>query len=136
MTTPTFSAAAMTKLCDYHYPGNIRELRNVVDRACAFTTTGVIEATHILLDEPDAPQMPAMAPVLLPVALPAVVGDAVAAEGAGLRSDMAAVEKSRILQALEASGGNQTKAADALGMPRRTLVARLTEYGLTKPRSK
>ena len=45
-----------------------------------------------------------------------------------LRDEVAALEKSRIVEALAACGGNQTKAAAMLGIPRRTLVLRLAEY--------
>jgi two-component system, NtrC family, response regulator AtoC len=128
---PRFSEAALAKLASYRYPGNIRELRNIVDRACALAYTGPIDVEHIVFDDPTWQQ--AQASSVLPQA---VLPPAVSEEGADLRGDMAAEEKRRILSALESCGGNQTKAADKLGMPRRTLVARLSEYGLTKPRSK
>jgi DNA-binding NtrC family response regulator len=49
---------------------------------------------------------------------------------------MEELERKRIMDALEQCGGNQTQAAELLGMSRRTLVARLSGYGLTKPRKK
>jgi sigma-54-dependent transcriptional regulator len=48
---------------------------------------------------------------------------------------MKSVERSRILEALERSDGNQSEAARQLGMPRRTLVSRLTALGLTRRRT-
>jgi transcriptional regulator of acetoin/glycerol metabolism len=45
-------------------------------------------------------------------------------------------ERDRILQALKAHAGNQTAAARALGIPRRTFVARLTRYGVPRPRKR
>jgi DNA-binding NtrC family response regulator len=45
-----------------------------------------------------------------------------------------AVERKKILQALEQCGGNQSRAAKLLGMPRRTLVSRLAQYGVPRPR--
>jgi len=51
-----------------------------------------------------------------------------------LRDEVAALERSRIIEALAACGGNQTKAAAMLGIPRRTLVLRLAEYDIPRPR--
>ena len=51
-----------------------------------------------------------------------------------LRDEVAALERTRITEALAACGGNQTKAAAMLGIPRRTLVLRLSEYGIPRPR--
>jgi DNA-binding NtrC family response regulator len=51
-----------------------------------------------------------------------------------LRSDIKALERQRIVVALEACGGNQTRAAKVLGMPRRSLVRRIDEFGLVRPR--
>jgi DNA-binding NtrC family response regulator len=47
---------------------------------------------------------------------------------------MKSIERAKILEALERCGGNQSEAARQLGMPRRTLVSRLTEFGLTRRR--
>jgi DNA-binding NtrC family response regulator len=49
---------------------------------------------------------------------------------------MKAIERRRIVEALERSGGNQTKAAELLGMSRRTLVAKLGEHDLPRPRKR
>jgi two-component system, NtrC family, response regulator AtoC len=43
-------------------------------------------------------------------------------------------ERDRIIQALKACNGNQTRAADYLGMPRRTLVTKLAAYDIPRPR--
>jgi DNA-binding NtrC family response regulator len=53
-----------------------------------------------------------------------------------MRADMAELEKQRIVEALEACGGNQTKAAEKLGISRRTLVSRLDAYNLPRPRKR
>ena len=69
-----------------------------------------------------------------PQAVPAGehVGDAAA--GARLRQDLATFERQRIVEALDKCAGNQTKAAQLLGISRRTLVSRLGEYNLPRPR--
>src|SRR5262245_50567402 len=56
-----------------------------------------------------------------------------AADRGTLARDLAEVERARIMDALERCGGNQTRAAALLGVSRRTLVARLTEYDLPRP---
>jgi DNA-binding NtrC family response regulator len=57
-----------------------------------------------------------------------------AADAALLRRELQVHERESIRAALERSGGNQTKAARLLGISRRTLVSRLSEYGLPRPR--
>ena len=48
----------------------------------------------------------------------------------GLKDDLRSLERERIERALEQCGGNQSRAAEVLGMPRRTLVRRLAQYGI------
>jgi DNA-binding NtrC family response regulator len=57
-----------------------------------------------------------------------------AAAPGGLQAEMKSIERERILAALERCDGNQSEAARQLGMPRRTLVTRLGELGLTRRR--
>ena len=98
------------RLESYEWPGNVRELKNAIDRA-------------VLLSSGDS---------IDPMALPA--GDGADAAGARLRNDLAAFERQRIVEALDRCAGNQTKAAQLLGISRRTLVSRLGEYNLPRPR--
>jgi two-component system response regulator AtoC len=103
---------AVARLESYEWPGNVRELKNAIERA-------------VLLSSGDA---------IDPQAVPAGehVGDAAA--GARLRQDLATFERQRIVEALDKCAGNQTKAAQLLGISRRTLVSRLGEYNLPRPR--
>lgn len=123
---PDISEEAMARLASHDWPGNVRELRNVIDRAVALAGGSAIGIEHLVFD-------------VAPVSARAPSGAMPAADGASdgaLRDGLAAEEKRRILAALESCDGNQTRAAELLSMPRRTLVARLQEYGLTKPRRK
>ena len=118
------SAETLALLRVHAWPGNVRELRNVIERAVALATGDRIEPRHLL--EPSLAR-PARAPApAVPPASPA----------GSLSEEVSDLEKKRILDALERSGGNQSKAATELGMPRRTLVRRLRAYGLTKPRGR
>lgn len=107
----TLTKEALARLESYDWPGNVRELKNAIDRA-------------VLLSQGDQVD---------PMTLPAGdLGDDAAK--ARLRSDLAAFERQRIVEALEKCAGNQTKAAQLLGISRRTLVSRLSEYNLPRPR--
>jgi transcriptional regulator with GAF, ATPase, and Fis domain len=131
------SVQALDLLRSYAWPGNIRELRNVVERAVLLAGGELITAPHLHLDkgraaEP-APPPPAETPDVM--ATTQVIG-----EGAGgrLLPKRVLVRDSRereiICAALAEAAGNQTKAAQILGISRRTLVSRLAEYGVPRPR--
>jgi len=108
----TLAPNAVRLLAAQPYPGNIRELKSLVERATAFTTGGVLDvATIELALEASASAKPSSPPP------------------DGLRAELESLERQRILKALDECHGNQTKAAMLLGMPRRTLVTRLSSYG-------
>jgi len=102
--------AAMARLLQYHWPGNIRELRNVIERAVILCKGEVT-----LTDLPDN------------VRMLSAVGDG--GESGSLREQ----ERAMILQTLEGCGNNRRLAAEQLGISRRTLQYRLKEYGLVDP---
>jgi DNA-binding NtrC family response regulator len=131
---PEFSPSALDALRSHPWPGNARELRNVMERAVLLSGGGRIDVVHLQL-----PEAPARAPIASPPtgAAPTVVPAAPLAGGGSLKDNLRAIERDRIVAALEQCGGNQSQAAIVLGMPRRTLVARLAELGLTRsPRGK
>lgn len=113
------SSPALELLCAYGWPGNVRELRNVIERAALLCEGSAIELDDLpeRLRERGAPSM---SPVSEPD--PSVSG--------GFASLVRAYEMQLIRNALDSAGGNQTRAAEALGMPLRTLVYKLRGYGM------
>jgi DNA-binding NtrC family response regulator len=116
---------ALARLRSHPWPGNVRELRNVIQRAVALCTGDRIEAAHLALEAP-LPEAPPTARS----GLPTIPAPPLRDEARGAAS---AVERQRIADAIERCGGNQTRAAKMLGISRRTLVTRLTEYGFARP---
>ena len=111
---PAIGGDALRRLESYAWPGNIRELRNVIERAVLLCEGATIQPAHLRFDElPKAAPAPAPLPGTLDPDKP---------------EDVAA--------ALAACAGNQTRAARMLGVSRNTLLARLDELGLPRPRKK
>lgn len=103
------SKKALQKLMQYHWPGNVRQLRNVVENLVLFSTSSVID-----LDE-------------LPEALMSgQAGDLVVPLGVPLDQ----VERLVIERTLVGCGGNRTRAAEQLGISRRTLLRKIKELSL------
>jgi DNA-binding NtrC family response regulator len=106
---PAFAQDALDVLLKYPWPGNVRELRNAVEHALVMAEGGVLRATHF------SPEIRGLAPPTPATAI-------------GMRERLASLERARIEEALALEGGNQTRAAQRLGMPRRTLVHKLARY--------
>jgi len=122
---PSFSADAAARLRSHPWPGNIRELRNVVECAVLRAkgpTIGVLDLASDWMDL-TAETQASPSPDSRPTEPPGNPGDSLE------RS-----ERDRIIGALAACHGNQTRAAEMLHMPRRTLVRRLGAYGIPRPR--
>jgi transcriptional regulator with GAF, ATPase, and Fis domain len=132
---------AVHSLETHDWPGNVRELRNVMERAVLLAEAGPIDAEHLALDTPMAmgsfggPPMPTAATSAMsaPLSQPPPPSDSSGGSGdLNLRRAMSDFERDQIVRALDAAGGNQTRAAELLGISRRALVAKLGEYGLTR----
>lgn len=118
---PAFSEAALQAMRTYGWPGNIRELRNVVDTMVALAETDRLEEEDLPL-ELRAP-LPPGAPAVAAEDGRRALGPAIPA------ADLKAAERAAILAQVQACGGNLTEAARRLGIARSTLYVRLAEYG-------
>jgi two-component system response regulator AtoC len=124
------SPSAMALLQGYHYPANIRELRNILYVAATRTTTGIIELEHLApLLGPEEPPPFEDAPLGAPAndQMPdqgAIPGPARAHE------PLRTMESHHIARILAEHSGNRRKSAEALGISERTLYLKLGRYGL------
>jgi DNA-binding NtrC family response regulator len=114
----------------HRWPGNVRELRNVIERAALTVCGDEVGAADLGLGGPTDGVPDASAPT----ASASDAGAATDHTAPPLRLALAAIERAQIAAALDRCGGNQTRAAALLGIPRRTLVKRLASFGLRRPR--
>jgi two-component system, NtrC family, response regulator PilR len=113
---------AIQALQSYPFPGNVRELENVLERALTLSNGGTITADHIRLRlsaRPLAPDAAAPAPAALPAA-----GDTT------LGIHLESIERDAIIKALEKTRYNKTAAAKLLGMSFRALRYRIKKLGI------
>jgi two-component system response regulator AtoC len=108
----SLSGEALTCLLAYGFPGNIRELRNIIERASVLTQTPVIDILELPCDLTGSPPP-------LPEAT-----------SCNLAESVAVAEKNCILKALCQSGGNKTTAADFLGISRKNLWEKMKLHQL------
>ena len=123
------SRAALRMLAGQAWPGNVRQLENVLLNAWVLSDGPELEVDDF--EMPEAHVAPALQP--LAGATPAAGLAAALAAGwnvAGSIDEHRASEKDRILQALGAANWNRVRAAELVGLPRRTFYRRLKEYGI------
>ena len=107
----TVTAAAMARLTAHPWPGNVRELRNTLERAITLRTGDAIE------------------PGDLPPAMGASAREGLLSAGADQQLPLRDVERAYILMVLDRTGGNKSRAAEILGLDRKTLYRKLEEFG-------
>jgi DNA-binding NtrC family response regulator len=114
-----FSVEAMKSLLEYPWPGNVRQLKNVVRMSVLLAESDTIGKAHLTLESPQ--ENPPVSSRELET-------------GASLhslgRKALSKTERDLIVETLKNAGGNKTKAAKALKIDRTTLYAKLKEYGI------
>jgi two-component system response regulator AtoC len=158
LKAPEFGPGVLELMLHYTWPGNIRELRNAIERAVLLAGNGPLLREHFAVEKMTATVSTPLAQT--PLGGIAATGIEVMLLGHGnagtssgketlvppngetsvstslgerLRQQVKEVERQHILDALTRCGGNQTRAAKELGISRRTLISRLEEYNIPRP---
>ncbi len=117
---------ALQTLCNYHWPGNIRELENVMERMLLFVDSDVIDADDLPADlrekAGDVSAMP-IPPIHLPAAADGGLKEAI-------KETTMRLEREYIIQALAETNQNVTQAAKLLKISRKSLQNKMKEFGL------
>ena len=107
---PEFDTRALEKLMNHHYPGNVRELQYIIERAVIMSDTDMLQSKDLIFSP---------------------IESAAAAEtDSAAEMKLSAVEKNTILKVIEKHNGNITKAAKELGLTRTALYRRLSKYDI------
>jgi two-component system, NtrC family, response regulator AtoC len=122
------SVEAMQLLLDYPWPGNVRDLRNVMEYVAAAHDEPTVAAWHLVerLGGEGRPSHGRSISASMPVALPPP------SDFAPIEDEIRELERTRMGQALAAADGNQTAAAELIKMPLRTFQAKAKVYGLRR----
>jgi two-component system response regulator PilR (NtrC family) len=113
------SSYALKVLLDYSFPGNIRELENIVERSVALETSNIILPESLTLSRfKKEVKRGEMADIDIPP------------EGIDLEEEVGKLEKRLLLKALQKTNGEMKKAAKLLNIPYRSIRYRLEKYGI------
>jgi transcriptional regulator with GAF, ATPase, and Fis domain len=152
---PFFDREALIALEAYDWPGNVRELKNVVERAVLLCRAGTVLTEHLPADvlgasefevddlptlttrtvviDPEVPSPVSSRTSAPPPPLPPEPPSA-PARVQSLKEETDRLEYERIVATLQRFQGNQSRAAEALGMTRRALIVRLDRFRIPRPR--
>jgi two-component system response regulator HydG len=106
---PEFDTRALEKLMNHHYPGNVRELQYIIERAVIMADGDILEPKDLIFSP---------------------IESAGSTETENAEMKLSAVEKNTILKVIEKHNGNITKAAKELGLTRTALYRRLSKYDI------
>jgi transcriptional regulator with PAS, ATPase and Fis domain len=120
-SAPVLTSACIERLRAQTWPGNVRQLRNVIERALVLCTGGELLPEHIVVHRGTSATN---------------ATNTTNATNATNANAAPMDERARIERALEQCGGNQTEAARVLGIARRTLINRLESLGVKRPRKR
>jgi len=125
---PEITSDALDKLRTYQWPGNVRQLRNCLERAVLLSNEGVITANEL---PPEVARLNGSMP-FVPMQSSAAAGPPASSDMAGGSNtgSLRDVEKQQIIAALEQTGWHRGKAAEMLGISPSTLYRRLRDYNL------
>ena len=118
LKTKFFSAAALSELLAYDFPGNVRELENMVERAAVTSGGEIILPQHLFGGDRAAATVTSQDSESKLLELP-------------FHEAVAALERELVRRALVAAGGNRAEAARLLGINRRLLYSKMEEHRLT-----
>ena len=110
---PSLQPEAMEKLLDYPFPGNIRELENILERALIYGGGKEIRPGDIDIRQTGGDE-----------------GAAFGSCASGSKASLEELEKQAVREALARYGGNRTRAAEELGVSRKTIINKIKAYGL------
>jgi two-component system response regulator AtoC len=124
-----FSPEAEELLTSYSWPGNVRELRHVIERAVLLCSGTLVTPDHLPAEKMRSTLIVRQAAA--PVAVEPTSDETLPPLPADKQR-----ERDRILEILTEVGGNQSEAARRLGVSRSTLITRIEEFGLRRPRKR
>lgn len=119
----TISSYALQSLLDYSFPGNVRELENIVERSVALETSNIILPESLTLSRYKSAKEHRN-----------FTGTEIPPEGIDLEKEVGKLEKQFLLKALEKTNGEMKRAAKLLNIPYRSIRYRLEKYGIKETR--